>query len=136
MNNQLEQREFFGISLPLHDFLGIELGDNKDGIAEVRIAVGPHLTNGHGSVHGGVMYTLCEVAASYAFYMTVPRGSNFVTSDINVSLITPAYAGILVARAGVLKVGRRMGFVECKVYGDEGILLATGRVSKVILPNQ
>lgn len=52
---------------------------------------------------------------------------------MNVSLVAPAFCGCLIARAEVLKVGQRMGFVECKIYDQEERLLAVGRIGKNIL---
>lgn len=60
MNEKPDLAELVGIDVLLHDFLGIELGYSKDGIAEVHIPVTRQLMNGHGSVHGGVLYTLAE----------------------------------------------------------------------------
>lgn len=133
MNDKPDLQEILAIEVPLHDFLGIEIGESADGRAEVRIPVTPQLINANGAVHGGVFYTLCDVAASYAFYMVVPKGYYFVTNDMNMSLVAPAFSGVLIARAEVLKVGKRMGFVECNIYDQEDSLLATGRISKSIL---
>ena len=133
MHEKPDLREILAVEVPLHDFLGIEVGESCDGRAEVRISVTPRLLNANGAVHGGIFYTLCDVAASYAFYMVVPRGHYFVTNDMNISLVAPAFTGVLTARAEVLKVGKRMGFVECKIYDQDDSLLATGRISKSIL---
>ncbi len=90
--------------------------------------------NAAGAVHGGIYYVLCDVAATYAFSTVVDSYTFYVTHDINVSVLAPAFSGLLIARATVIKAGKRLGFVECKIFDAEDNLLVVGRVTKTILP--
>lgn len=120
--------------IPLHRFLGIQIISYKDGFGEILVPVTANLVNTAGAVHGGVYYTLCDITATLAF-STVQQNSFYVTHDINVSLLEPAFSGSLIARANVIKLGKRLGFVECRIYNDNQILLAISRVTKTILSN-
>lgn len=46
--------------------LGIELVDHGLGRAHVRMVVGENMVNGHGSAHGGVIFSLADTAFACA----------------------------------------------------------------------
>ncbi|MDO4540388.1 MAG: PaaI family thioesterase [Syntrophomonadaceae bacterium] len=123
--------------IPYHQFIDFEVTMAEDGKAEIRVPVKEHLINLAGMVHGGFYYTLCDLAAFAAAWSVLKGKQLLVTSDINVSVL--AAQGIvpgseLVARAELLKAGRRLVFVDAEVFNHEGTLLAAGRVTKTVLP--
>lgn len=120
--------------IPLHQFLGLQIVEYQGGFGEIHVPITVNLLNAIGAVHGGIYYTLCDITATLAF-STVQPNSFYVTHDINVSILEPAFSGKLIARANVIKAGKRLGFVECKIYNDEQKMLAISRVTKTILPN-
>ncbi len=120
--------------VPLHTFLGIELGEHNEGYGELRVPIKENLINAAGAVHGGIYYILCDVAATFAFSTVVDENTFYATHDINVSVLRPAFSGELIARANVIKAGKRIGFVECKIFDADNNMLAAGRITKTILP--
>lgn len=121
-------------NIPLHKFLGLDKYIYEDGYGEIRIPITDNLRNASKAVHGGIYYFLCDITATLAF-STVQTGSAFyVTHDINVSILSAAFTGNLTARANVLKSGKRLGFVECRIYDDDDRILAIGRITKTVLP--
>jgi len=120
--------------IPLHRFLGVELSGYGNGQGEVRIPVNENIVNSSGAVHGGIYYVLCDIACTLAFSTALDDKSFYVTHDINVSVLQAAFAGELIARAKCIKVGKRLGFVECRIWSSNDELLAVGRVTKTILP--
>jgi len=120
--------------VPLHQFLGGRPGKYGNGYAEVIVPVSQNLLNGAGVVHGGIFYVICDIAATLAFSTALDQQSFYVTHDLNISLLKPAFDGELIARANCIKVGRRLGFVECKIYDSNDQLLAVARITKSILP--
>lgn len=123
--------------IPYHQFIDIKVTAAEDGRAEIRVPVKEQLINLVGMVHGGIHYTLCDLVAFAAAWSVFKGEQLLVTSDISVSVLA-AQAIVpgaeLVAKAELLKAGRRLVFVDSKIYNGEGTLLAVGRVTKTALP--
>ena len=120
-------------NVPYHKFIGLKFGNAGVGFAELLLPVKKEIMNSNGVVHGGMYYTLCDLAASTALEATLVEGHFYVTHDINVSILSSAKSGVLTAKAEVLKSGKRMAFVESRVYNDRDELLAVGRLTKTLL---
>ncbi len=120
--------------VPLNKFLGVTVGEYGNGNGEMRVRVNENIINPAGAVHGGVYYILCDMTATLAFSTALDSSYFYVTHDINVSILKPTFEGEIIARASCIKVGKRLGFVECKLYNSDEEILAVGRVTKTILP--
>ncbi len=85
--------------------------------AEVRLdATDVHL-NPHGTVHGGAIATLVDIAMGAAVAAAQERPA--VTIQMTVTYLEPARPGTLVASAEVRKVGRRITIVEADVIQED-----------------
>jgi acyl-CoA thioesterase len=120
-------------NVPYHKFIGLKFASAREGYAELLLPVKKEIMNSNGVVHGGMYYTLCDLAASTALEATPAEGHFYVTHDINVSILKSANTGVLTAKAEVLKSGKRMASVESRVYNDRDELLAVGRLTKTLL---
>lgn len=117
---------------PYHEFIGVKVRNIGDGCAELSVFIKRELVNLHGAVHGGIYYTICDLAAAAALGTRLNYEYVFVTSDINVSVVSVAVQGELIVSANVLKMGKRLAFVESKVFNDDK-LIAVARITKSIL---
>ena len=120
-------------NVPYHKFMGLKFVNAGEGYAELKLPVKKEIMNSNGVVHGGMYYTLCDLVASAALEATREEGHFYVTNDINVSVLLSANTGVLTAKGEVLKSGKRMAFVEARVYNDKDELLAVGRFTKTLL---
>ena len=119
--------------LPLHRDLGVTGIEAADGAAELRFTVGAYAVNPAGALHGGVLYTLCDVAAYCALLSQLSDDREAVTHDLHVSVLRSAAAGAEVAvRASIRRLGRTLAFVDVEAFAGER-LLATARVTKSLL---
>lgn len=110
--------------------VGLELVDAGGGGARARLPVGPAVQNLGGSLHGGAVATLVDVAGTVAIMTADAQGRPGVTTDLNVSYFA-AGKGTVVAEATVLKAGRTLAFVTVDVRREEdGVLVAQGRMTK------
>lgn len=124
------------LSIPFHRFLGIEVVSSGAGCAEIKLPITDNVRNRSNAVHGAIYYALCDICSTLAF-STLLRETDFcVTHDINASVMAAAFKGDLIAKAQTLKMGRRLGFIECKITNSKGELVAIGRVTKTIIPNE
>ena len=73
------------------------LGPVSDGAAEVRLTVTDAMLNGHGTCHGGIIFTLADSAFAVACNS---HGEHAVAAHCQVSFLRPARHGeVLVATA-------------------------------------
>lgn len=118
---------------PLHRYMGVEQIDAADGESTIAISVGEHAVNARGAFHGGVAYTLCDMACYAALLSELAENENAATHDIHVSLLRAAKLGDRVVTTGkVIKRGRNIAFMEAEIR-CEGELLARATVTKSIL---
>ena len=100
---------------------GIELVEIADGYARTQVRIGSRHLNAGGSVQGGVLFTLADLAFAAA---TNSHGTLTVTSTSNITFIRGASGGLITAEARELVPHRRMPFCEVLVRDDVGQLLA------------
>jgi uncharacterized protein (TIGR00369 family) len=98
-----------------------ELGQ---GTARLSVPVEPHLTNSLGTVHGGVIMSLLDVALCTAARTLHPDSIGVITIDLSTSFIGGGSGAKLIAEARVLKDGRSMIFVEAEAKNEDGSLVA------------
>lgn len=111
---------------------GLHLVDARDGLAVLTLPVGEATVNMVGTLHGGAIATLVDVAGTLAI-MTADREQRpGVTTDLNVSYFAAAAPPHTVrAEAKVLRAGRTLAFVEVDLREDgSNKLLAQGRMTK------
>lgn len=100
---------------------GIEIVEIGEGFARTQVTLEPRHMNAGGSVQGGVLFTLADLAFAAA---TNSRGTLTVTSTANITFVRGASAGIITAQAQELVNHRHLPFCEVRVTDDAGNLLA------------
>lgn len=124
--------EFFAgfDDLPFHRYLGLRLLERRAGFARLRLDIGEHTPTGvGGSVNGGVIATLIDMAVLPAVFTGMREGSVPAgTADLQVTYLRQAHGAWLDAEASVIKRGRQLCAVEVSVTSDDGVLCARGRV--------
>ena len=77
--------------------------------------------------HGGLIFTLCDVATGVA---ARTGGRITVTLDSSIHFLRPAKdTPKLIAHSRVVKEGRTTGLAVAEVFNAEGVLLATADVT-------
>ncbi|MFI0450389.1 PaaI family thioesterase [Actinomadura sp. 6N118] len=124
-------------STPLHELLGLEIVEIGDSHALLSMPVREQAFNSTGNLHGGAIATLIDVAAGTA----AARGSGFepgknslVTADLHVRYLGRPHGDQVYARAEVLKAGRQLVIVECRVTDVEDRIIAAADFSMMLVP--
>jgi acyl-CoA thioesterase len=102
--------------------LGIEYVDVRRGYCRLRLPLQPHMVNFQGYPHGGVIFSLADVAFGAACNS---HGEDAVALSVTINFlaaVTPDV--ILVAEAREVKQGRRAGFYDVSVSTEDGRLVA------------
>lgn len=118
--NQQALKEFF-----LHDEFarqnGIEIVDISEGYARTQVRLEARHLNAGGSLQGGVLFTLADLAFAAA---TNSHGTLTVTSAANITFLRGTNTGVITAEAHELVNHHRLPFCEVRVTDDVGNLLA------------
>lgn len=117
-------------TLPLHRFLGVQVEERRPGFARVRLDVTPNVVGGiGGSVHGGVLAALVDVAMLQALFPMLSANDRPAgTADLSVTYLRPAFGRAVWAEANVLRKGRQLAVIEVAIRDERGELCAKGRV--------
>jgi uncharacterized protein (TIGR00369 family) len=94
------------------------------GEARLSLPIEPHVKNSLGTVHGGVIMSLLDVALCTAARTLHPDSVGVVTIDMSTSFIGGGSGARLFADARVLKDTRTMSFVEAEAKNEDGSLVA------------
>ena len=102
------------------EHVALEIEPQDDGTSTVAIEAAEHHLNPNGSVHGGVLATMIDVAMGTAVATT--GGQSPVTVSLAVTYLEPGRPGRLEARARVRKRGKRLMVVEAEVVQDGDVV--------------
>jgi acyl-CoA thioesterase len=106
-----------------YGLVGIEnVTVHDDGSLTASMPVTHDLLNGHGTVQGGAVAALCDIAG--AAYMRILVGDE-VTLNSSMQFYRPGKEGsVLMARVTPRKTGRTICTLVCEVEDEEGTLIA------------
>lgn len=86
-----------------------------------------------GLLHGGASAALAETVGSYASSLHAGPTKDIVGIELNITHHRGLRSGLVTATAEALKLGARLATYEIKVTGPEGELIATSRLTCMIL---
>ncbi len=132
------------VRIPLHDLLQLDFDRPEVGerVAEVTMPVAPTALGFTGALHGGAIATLVDLACALAaarFSGFDPMRETLVTADMHVRYLGRPRDDEVLARAEVVKAGKQLIVVECKVLGGKGDdgsdhVIAVADFSMMIVP--
>jgi len=107
---------------PFPRHLGIEIIKLSPGFSKVSLKVQEHMTNILRITHGGIVFTLADVALGIA---SNARGQASVAANVNINFIKPSNPGdVLVATAEEVHSGRRTSNYRITIEDEQGKLVA------------
>lgn len=108
--------------------IGLTADPDAPGGARATLEVAAHHKNGNGVVHGSVLHALLDTAMGVEA-RRARKCARIATAEISVRFLAPASSGTLVARARVVKVGKRLVVVSGELWlgGEEGTLVAVAQ---------
>jgi uncharacterized protein (TIGR00369 family) len=123
-----------GDPIPLHELLALEfvyddVGPNR---AWVKMPVRPDAFGFTANLHGGAVATLVDVACAFAAAKAMdfdPLRESLVTADMHVRYLGRPRTGAVIGKAEVVKIGRQLIVIECKVVDETDHVIATADFS-------
>lgn len=102
------------------EHVALQVEPDEEGVGVVRLDAGDDHLNPHGTVHGGVLATMLDVAMGTA--VATAGGDSPVTVSLTVTYLEPGRPGRLTASAKVRKRGKRLLVVEGQVEQDGDVV--------------
>jgi uncharacterized protein (TIGR00369 family) len=85
----------------------------------LRLPYREEVTNGSGTVHGGVLATLADTAVAFALATNFDGKMGFATADLTIHFLRRARGPVL-AKAKILKKGQRVNVAEVDMVEEGG----------------
>src|ERR1044072_186519 len=95
--------------------IGATLELIEPGRVHIAVPFSSDLCQQHGFMHAGVITSIVDSACGYAALTLAPSGSEVLSVEFKVSLLAPAKGLRFLARAHVLKAGKRLSFCSGEV---------------------
>ncbi len=118
-------------------FLGMELIEVTPGAATLRLPLAEWMFNGHGTCHGGIIFTFADSAFAFACNS---HNQRTVAQHCTITFLKPGKPGdILIADAREVAREGRNGIYDIEIRTEAGEVLAQFRgnsrsISGTILP--
>jgi uncharacterized protein (TIGR00369 family) len=122
-----------GFAPPIAQLLGIRAVSFDEGNAVLELEAEGRHANPMGTLHGGVLCDLADLAMGVACYSTLGAGESFTTLELEINFLKPIWTGRLTARAEVKKGGRTTAFLACDIHDDKNSLVAVASSTCLIL---
>jgi acyl-CoA thioesterase len=105
--------------------LGMEILEIGPGYAKLAMTITERMTNGHGSAHGGFVFSLADSAFAFACNS---HGQRTVAQHCSITYVAPGRLGMrLVAEAHERQRGKRSGIYDITVRDQDGAVVAEFR---------
>lgn len=102
--------------------LGCRLQRLEAGVAEVALALEPHLRNRGGFLHGGAIFSLVDIAMGLACSSSHGFDRRSVTLECKINYVRAVREGEVLCIARVLHAGRRTLVLDADVFQDDKLI--------------
>ena len=107
---------------PVARTLGFVVAAVEPGRVVFKFTPAEYHYNPIGSVHGGVLATMCDSACGCAVHSMLPAGASFTSQDLTVKFLRPvtASAGPLRCEGTVIHLGSRTALAQASLTDGDG----------------
>ena len=109
---------------PIARLIDFDLISVKPGEGVVEFQATEAHANPMGTLHGGVLCDIADIAMGVAYSSNLDEGESFTTLELKINFLKPVWKARLIAVGRVVKQGRTVGMVECDIADDKGSLVA------------
>jgi acyl-CoA thioesterase len=103
-------------------WLGIEIIEVGVGFAKIKMIVTDEMTNGHGTAHGGISYSLADSCFAYC---SNSLGKKAMSVETSISHTRPAFVGdTLFATSNLENVSKSLAIFNIKVTNQDDKVVA------------
>jgi uncharacterized protein (TIGR00369 family) len=126
---------------PMMKMIGATMERVEPGTVTIRLPFYDRLTQQNGYLHAGAVTTVLDSACGYAAFTLLPAGSNILSVEFKVNLLSPAKGDAFLATARVLKAGKTLTVCEGELtaleeQGEEKIVAIMTATMMAIPPKE
>jgi uncharacterized protein (TIGR00369 family) len=118
---------------PVAELIGMRMTEIEPGRAVFELDAGPQHASPLGTLHGGILCDLADAALGCALAAQLDEGETFTTLELKINFLKPVWQGLLRAEANVIRSGRTIGLVDCRVTDAGGSLVAFATATQMTL---
>ena len=109
---------------PVAELIGMRMLSAELGRTVLELEASERHANPMGTLHGGVVCDLADLAMGTAMASTLEDDETFTTLDLTAKFFKPVWTARLEAVARVTRRTRTLGLIECEVADEGGSLIA------------
>jgi uncharacterized protein (TIGR00369 family) len=109
---------------PIATLIGFRMTAIEPGRSRFELDADARLHNPMGTLHGGVLCDIADIAMGSAYASTLEEGESFTTLELKINFLRPVRAAHLIAEGNLVQRGRTVGLVECAITDERGRLIA------------
>jgi len=109
---------------PIAQLIGFTVREIQLGRSVVELPADERHANPMGTLHGGVICDVADLAMGTAMATTLEDDESFTTLDLNAKYFKPVWRARLRAVATVVRRTRSLGLIECDVTDETDSLVA------------
>lgn len=122
-----------GKAVPLAKFLGFKIDEINEGSAVMSLDMKEEFKQYAGTMHGGIIATLADSAAAFAVISLFTPDIKLTTIDLFITYFSPMGGNRLIAKADVVKKGKRVNIVDVFLEDESGKAIAKSVVTYMLL---
>lgn len=107
-----------------HRGLGLAVLSAAPGVVRLAMPARGDQLNLLGSIHGGVLATLADIAMGLAVRTDAGEERRHTTIDLDIRFLRGASPGTLTAEGRTVRVGSRIAVAEARIAGEDGVEVA------------
>jgi uncharacterized protein (TIGR00369 family) len=100
--------------------LGASINLVEKGRVQIALPYAKHICQQHGFLHAGVLSAIVDSACGYAGLTMMPEGSEVLTTEFKINLLSPAKGEQFIAEGRVIKSGRTLTIAQGEITAIEG----------------
>jgi uncharacterized protein (TIGR00369 family) len=120
-------------NVPIAELIGFQAETAGSGQAIASFDAGPQHANPMGTLHGGVLCDVADMAMGMAFASTLAPDESFTTMSLTINFFRPVRRAHLRAEARVINRSRNIGYLECEVIDEKGKSIAKATSTCMVL---
>jgi uncharacterized protein (TIGR00369 family) len=109
---------------PVAELIGMRIVAAEEGRVTFELDARPEHSSPPGTLHGGILCDLADGAMGCANLTRLDDGESFTTVELKINFLKPVWSGRLTAVGEVIKAGRTVALLSCRITDDSGSLVA------------
>jgi uncharacterized protein (TIGR00369 family) len=115
------------------ELIGMRMVAAEVGRVTFELDAGPEHSSPPGTLHGGILCDLADAAMGCANLSRLEEGESFTTVELKINFLKPVWTGRVTAVGEILKAGRTLALLDCRITDEGGSLVAYATSTQMTL---